>query len=45
MKAAHNFQIWVKEPGAWAHNTNYIAQLLIDSIEDLGGDVSSFKRP
>ncbi len=45
MKAAHNFQHSLKEPGAWAHNTDYIAQLLIDSIEDLGGNVSGFNRP
>ena len=45
MKAAHNYQHSLKEHGAWAHNTNYIAQLLIDSIEDLGGDVSGFNRP
>jgi uncharacterized protein YjdB len=45
IKASHNFQIWHKEPGAWAHNTNYMAQLLIDSIADLGGDVATFKRP
>ncbi|GAB4340251.1 MAG: hypothetical protein Kow0099_16090 [Candidatus Abyssubacteria bacterium] len=45
MKAAHNFQISIKEPGAWAHNTNYIAQLLIDSIENLGGAVGGFNRP
>ena len=35
VKAAHNYQISQKEPGAWAHNMHYIAQLLIDSIEDL----------
>jgi len=45
MKAAHNFQIAQKEPGAWAHNTHYTAQLLIDSMEDLGYDVSGFSRP
>ncbi len=37
MKAAHNYQIFQKEPGAWAHNFDYVAQLLYDSIEDLGG--------
>lgn len=37
MKAAHNFQIFRKEPGAWAHNFDYMSQLLYDSIEDLGG--------
>jgi hypothetical protein len=45
LKAAHSFQIYQKEPGEWAHNTKYAVQLLIDSIEDLGGDVSQFKRP
>ena len=45
MKAAHNFQFANKEPGAWAHNTKYLVQLLIDSIEDLGGDVSDLHRP
>lgn len=45
MKAAHNYQIYKKDPGAWAHNTRYIIQLLIDSIEDLGGDISTYTRP
>ena len=45
MKAAHNFQMSQKDPGAWAHNFNYMAQLLIDSIADLGGNVSGFVRP
>lgn len=47
MKAAHNFQIFQKEPGAWAHNFDYMAQLLYDSLEDLGGAgaVSGFIRP
>lgn len=45
MKAAHNYQIFQKDPGGWAHNFDYLAQLLIDSIADLGGSVSSFTRP
>lgn len=45
MKAAHNYQIAQKDPGAWSHNFDYMVQLLIDSIEDLGGDVSGFVRP
>ena len=40
MKAAHNYQISLKEPGAWAHNFDYIVQLLIDSIEDLSGNIA-----
>lgn len=45
MKAAHNYQIVQKDPGAWAHNFNYVAQLLIDSIADLGGNTGAFVRP
>jgi len=35
MKASFNFQFWAKEPGAWAHNTHYVLELLYDSINDL----------
>jgi hypothetical protein len=45
IKAAHNYQISQKEHGAWAHNFDYMSQLLYDSIEDLGGDVSDLLRP
>jgi hypothetical protein len=45
LKASFNFQFYQKEHGAWAHNTDYMAQLLYDSIEDLGGDVDDFNRP
>lgn len=37
VKAAFNYQVYQKEPGAWAHNLKYIVQILIDSIDDLGG--------
>jgi len=45
LKASHNYQIWKKDHGAWAHNFEYMLQLLYDSADDLGGDVSSFTRP
>jgi hypothetical protein len=45
MKAAFNYYLAHSEPGAWAHNFEYIVQLLIDSISDLGGDTSSYNRP
>ena len=45
MKAAHNFQMSQKDPGAWAHNFNYIAQLLFDSVDDLGGSTTGLIRP
>jgi len=41
MKAAHNYQHSLKEPGAWAHNFAYIVQLMIDSMEDLGHDLKN----
>lgn len=45
LAASHNYQISQKEPGAWAHNFDYMAQLLIDSIDALGGDVGDYVRP
>jgi hypothetical protein len=38
LKASYNYQVYSKDPGAWAHNFDYLAQLLYDSLEDLGGD-------
>jgi hypothetical protein len=38
-KAAYNYQVSVKDPGAFAHNGKYIIQLLYDSIEDLSQKV------
>ena len=45
MKAAHNYQLVHKDPGSWAHNFDYAAQLLYDSIGDLGGAVTGLRRP
>jgi hypothetical protein len=45
LRAAYNYQYFVKEPGAWAHNNAYIVQVLYDSIEDLGGDLTNLTRP
>src|SRR5215217_2942702 len=44
LKAAYNYQVSLKDPGAFAHGNKYIVELLHDSIEDLGGDVSKFAR-
>jgi hypothetical protein len=27
------------------HNPKYVIQVLIDSIEDLGGDIAAYTRP
>jgi predicted CXXCH cytochrome family protein len=45
IKAAHNYQLVHKDPGSWAHNFDYAAQLLVDSIADLGGDTTKLLRP
>ncbi len=45
LKAAYNYQYSIKDPGAFAHNPKYVLQFLYDSIQDLGGNVSAFKRP
>jgi hypothetical protein len=40
LKAAYNYQLSVKDPGAFAHNGKYVIELLHDSIEDLNGKIS-----
>ncbi len=45
LRATYNYQYSQKEPGAWAHNNKYIVQVLYDSIEDLGGDLTGLVRP
>ena len=45
LRAAYNYQYVTKDPGAYAHNPYYIIQVLQDSLESLGGDVSSMMRP
>lgn len=45
LQGAFNYQYSQKDPGAFVHNPKYVIQFLIDSIEDLGGDVSKYTRP
>ncbi len=45
LKAAFNFQYASKDPGAYTHNPKYVIQILIDSIEVMGGNVSKYTRP
>jgi hypothetical protein len=40
-KAAYNYQVSLKDPGAYAHNGKYIIQLLYDSIEDLNTQLAT----
>ena len=41
LKAAFNYQVSTKDPGAFAHGNKYIVQLLYDSIEDLNTKLGS----
>ena len=47
LRAAYNYQYSVKDPGVFAHNPDYIMQVLYDSIEAVGGAdaVANFTRP
>jgi len=42
LKAAYNFQLSKKEPNNFIHNSLYVAQLLVDSIGNLGGNVAPY---
>ncbi len=45
LEAAYNYQYALKDPGGFAHNGNYVLQLLYDSIQAVGGDVAGMTRP
>ena len=45
LRAAYNYQYAAKDPGAYAHNAPYVIQVLYDSINAMGGDVSAMTRP
>lgn len=47
LRAAYNYQYSQKDPGAFAHNPDYILQALYDSLESIGGAdaVANFTRP
>jgi hypothetical protein len=44
LRAAYNYQYVNKDPGSYVHNPHYIMQVLYDSLEDLGFDVSAMTR-
>lgn len=45
LAAAYNYQYASKDPGGFAHNGEYFVQLLIDSIQAVGGSTGSYTRP
>lgn len=45
LKAAYNYQYGQKDPGAYAHNGQYVLQFLMDSIIGVGGSTDGMTRP
>jgi len=49
LRTAYNYQYAKKDPGGFAHNGQYVIQVLYDSLEDLGSavpvDMSGMVRP
>ena len=45
LRAAYNYNYATHDPGAYAHNSDYILQVLYDSLADLSGDVTGMARP
>jgi hypothetical protein len=45
VRATYNYQYAQKDPGAFAHNGLYMIQVLYDTLNDLGADVSGMTRP
>ncbi len=42
LKAAYNYHASIKEPHGYIHNSLYVAQFLVDSIADLGGNIAPY---
>ena len=42
LRAAYNYQLSKKDPNNFIHNSKYVAQLLVDSIAHLGGEVQPY---
>ncbi|HSJ55777.1 MAG TPA: polyheme membrane-associated cytochrome C, partial [Anaerolineae bacterium] len=45
LRAAYNYHFVIKDRGAFAHNPNYVLQILFDALDDLGGNVRGLTRP
>lgn len=47
LQAAYNYQYVAKDPGSYAHNPEYILQVLYDTLEQIGGEeaVANYTRP
>ncbi len=44
LRAAYNYQDSQKDPGAFAHNSSYVLQILFDSTQAVDGDMTGMTR-
>ena len=44
LRAAYNYQDSQKDPGGFAHNSSYVLQILYDSTQAVGGDLTGATR-
>lgn len=45
LRAAYNYHAIASDAGAYAHNGDYVLQILFDAIRDMGGSVKGLARP
>jgi len=45
LKAAYTYHHSIKDPGAFTRSPKYTIQILIDSIEAVGSDMTRYSRP
>jgi hypothetical protein len=47
LRTVYNYQFIYADPGAFAHNPDYVLQVLYDSLADIGGEdaVANYTRP
>lgn len=45
LRAAYNYTWALKDPGSYAHNGLYMLQVLYDTLQDIGGDITAMTRP
>ncbi len=41
LRAAYNYNFFMREPNGWAHNPRYVAEILFDAISDLNAGLAA----
>jgi hypothetical protein len=42
LRAAYNYQVSHKAPHGYIHNALYVAQIMVDAIQHIGGDIRMY---